>query len=168
MSRTVLITGGAGFLGSHLCDYFIKDSQVVAVDNFHTGSKKNVAHLLDNPSFTLVEHDVTKDFPKQVTDNKYDIVLNLACPASPPHYQRLAIETLEVGSLGTTNAIQLALRDNARFFHASTSEVYGDPEVHPQTEDTGAALILTVHVVCTMSQSGSLRPWYIRIVKSMD
>lgn len=135
MDKAVLITGGAGFLGSHLCDHYIQNRRVVAVDNLATGSKKNIEHLLDNPDFTFVEHDITKEFPADITDNTYDIVINMACPASPPHYQRLAIETLEVGSIGTTNAINIALRDKARFFHASTSEVYGDPEVHPQTEE---------------------------------
>lgn len=135
MSRYVLISGGAGFLGSYLCDHYIGHGySVVCVDNLSTGFKQNIDHLFGNPNFHFVEHDIVEDFPKSITGHRYEIILNMASPASPPHYQRLAVETLEVGSVGTKNMLDLSLRDNARFFQASTSEVYGDPEVHPQTE----------------------------------
>lgn len=136
MPHNVLITGGSGFLGSHLCDYYVEQGeQVVCVDDLSTSSKDNIAHLLDKPNFTFVEADIVEPLPAEVTDRKYDAVLNMASPASPPHYKRLAVETLMVGSIGTKNVLELAKRDNARFFHASTSEVYGDPQVHPQPED---------------------------------
>lgn len=131
----VLIAGGAGFLGSHLSDYYLdKGSEVVAVDNFSTCTDQNIEHLKENPAFTFIEADISDDLPASVTDHTYDIILNMASPASPPHYQRLGLETLKVGSVGTFNLLELARRDDAKFFHASTSEVYGDPEVHPQPE----------------------------------
>ena len=132
----ILIAGGAGFLGSHLCDaYLAKGYQVVCVDDLSTGRQDNIEHLLSNKDFTFIKADVTKKLPKSVTDQKYKIIANLASPASPPHYQRLAIETLMVGAVGTLNLLELAHKNKARFFHASTSEVYGDPLVHPQPED---------------------------------
>lgn len=135
MSKTILIAGGAGFLGSHLCDaYLEKGYRVVAIDNLSTGSKRNIAHLVNAKNFTFVKHDVCRNLPSKVTSLDIDIIANLASPASPPHYQRLAIETLRVGSQGTENLLELAKLKKARFFQASTSEVYGDPEVHPQTE----------------------------------
>lgn len=135
MRKTVLIAGGAGFLGSYLCDFYVKDCDVICVDNLSTGSKANIKHLESLENFYFFEADITKKLPKEVTNRKYSIVINMASPASPPHYQRLAVETLEVGSVGTKQLLELSKRDTARFFHASTSEVYGDPEVHPQTED---------------------------------
>ena len=135
MNRLVLISGGAGFLGSHLCDYYIsKQDTVVCIDNLSTSSKNNISHLLSNNNFTFLEHDIIKPLPKEFISKNYDIILNMASPASPPHYQRLAIETLEVGSIGTKNLLEIARSCNARFFQASTSEVYGDPEIHPQPE----------------------------------
>lgn len=135
MKKSILIAGGAGFLGSHLADaYLSKGYEVFAVDNLSTGSKANIKHLLDNDNFTLVSHDICDDLPKQIKQVDFEIIANLASPASPPHYQRLAVETLRVGSLGTENLLKLAQSNNARFFQASTSEVYGDPEVHPQIE----------------------------------
>lgn len=135
MSRQVLITGAAGFLGSHLCDYYLgHGDKVVGIDNFATGSADNIAHLKNDADFTFVEHDIIQELPASVTDAKYDLILNMASPASPPHYQRLSIETLQVGSVGTLRMLDLALEQGARLFHASTSEVYGDPEVHPQPE----------------------------------
>lgn len=135
MSKTILITGVAGFLGSHLADaYLEKGFFVLGVDNFSTGSYDNIAHLEQNVSFQFIQCDIVDPLPKQVLSMKYDIIANLACPASPPHYQRLAIETLQVNSKGTLKMLNLAANNKARFFHASTSEVYGDPVVHPQPE----------------------------------
>lgn len=135
MGRSILIAGGAGFLGSHIADYYLdRGDTVVAVDNLSTGNKKNIRHLNDNSEFSFIEADIVDGLPNSVTERKFDIILNMASPASPPHYQRLSIETLRVGSEGTLNLLDLARKNNARFFHASTSEVYGDPEVHPQPE----------------------------------
>lgn len=133
--KTILIAGGAGFLGSHLCDSLIDDYQIVVVDNLSTGQEKNIAHLKSRPNFTFVRADIVPTLPASVLAHHYGKVINLASPASPPQYQRLALETLTVGSQGTWHLLQLAKRDGARFVHASTSEVYGDPEIHPQTED---------------------------------
>jgi nucleoside-diphosphate-sugar epimerase len=133
--RKVLIAGGAGFVGSHLARAFLdKGDAVVSVDNLSTGRLENIAHLQDNPNFTHVDADITKDLPASITDQTYDIIANLASPASPPKYLRLSVETLMVGALGTKNLLELTVRDGARFMQASTSEVYGDPQVHPQPE----------------------------------
>ncbi|MCH6258885.1 SDR family oxidoreductase [Puniceicoccaceae bacterium K14] len=127
----ILITGGAGFLGSHLCDRLIGEGhEVICLDNLFTGRRKNIAHLLDNPNFEFVRHDVIDPFKAEV-----DQIYNLACPASPPHYQYNAIKTIKTSVMGAINCLGLAKRVNARVFQASTSEVYGDPLVHPQTED---------------------------------
>lgn len=134
-TRRVLIAGGAGFLGSYLCEYYLdKNYRVDCLDNLSTGSKANIKHLQKNKDFGFYKHDIIKSIPKKIKEIKYDIVVNLASPASPPHYQRLAVETLQAGSLGTLNLLDLARVSKARFFHASTSEVYGDPEIHPQPE----------------------------------
>lgn len=126
----VLITGGAGFLGSHLCDRLIRDGHdVLCLDNFFTGSKQNVEHLLNRPSFELMRHDVT--YPVSV---EVDQIYNLACPASPIHYQLDPVQTTKTSVHGALNVLDLALRLKARVFQASTSEVYGDPEQHPQQE----------------------------------
>lgn len=135
--QIVLISGGAGFLGSHLADYYLnKGYKVVVLDNLSTGFERNIVHLKDNPDFTYYEHDICNDLPEAILDKDFniDIVANMASPASPPNYQRLSLETLSVGSNGTYNMLELARKKNAKFFHASTSEVYGDPEVHPQVE----------------------------------
>ncbi len=132
--KNILIAGGAGFLGSHLCDVYVKRHKVFCLDNLSTGSKSNISHLLQHPNFTYIQADITSKLPKKVREQKFDIIINLASPASPPKYQALAIETLMAGAQGTQNLLELARTNKARFFHASTSEVYGDPEVHPQTE----------------------------------
>jgi dTDP-glucose 4,6-dehydratase len=133
--RKVLIAGGAGFVGSHLAKAFLdKGDAVVSVDNLSTGRLENIADLQDNPHFTHIDADITQDLPASITDETYDIIANLASPASPPKYLRLSVETLMVGALGTKNLLDLAVRDGARFMQASTSEVYGDPQVHPQPE----------------------------------
>jgi UDP-glucuronate decarboxylase len=128
--KRILITGGAGFLGSHLCDRLIKDGHdVLCVDNFFTGSKTNIAHLIGHPYFELMRHDVT--FPLYV---EVDRIFNLACPASPIHYQHDPVQTTKTSVHGAINMLGLAKRVKARIFQASTSEVYGDPEEHPQPE----------------------------------
>jgi UDP-glucuronate decarboxylase len=129
-NRSVLVTGGAGFLGSHLCDRLLADGhEVLCADNFFTGSKQNIRHLLDHPRFELVRHDVT--FPLYV---EVDQIYNLACPASPIHYQHDPVQTTKTSVHGAINMLGLAKRLRCRIFQASTSEVYGDPTVHPQTE----------------------------------
>jgi nucleoside-diphosphate-sugar epimerase len=131
MPRAV-VTGGSGFLGSHLCDLLrAREWEVVAVDNFLTGNRDNVAHLADDAGFRLVEHDVIAGIP---VDGPVDAVLHLASPASPPEYLAHPIATLEVGAIGTRHALDLARANGARFLLASTSEIYGDPLVHPQPE----------------------------------
>src|SRR5882724_3995317 len=129
----VLVTGGAGFIGSHLCEFFLgKGWDVVCMDDFVTGSRDNLAAVVSGPGFTLIEHDVTEYIR---LDGQLDWVLHFASPASPLDYLELPIQTLKVGALGTHNALGVAKATGARFLLASTSEVYGDPLVHPQTED---------------------------------
>lgn len=125
-----LVTGGAGFLGSHLCERLLKEGQeVLCLDNFFTGRRNNILNLLENPNFELVRHDVVDPFKFEV-----DRIYNLACPASPVHYQYNPIKTIKTSVMGAINCLGLAKRVGARILQASTSEVYGDPEVHPQTE----------------------------------
>ncbi|MGQ0485113.1 MAG: UDP-glucuronic acid decarboxylase family protein [Hyphomicrobiales bacterium] len=127
----ILVTGGAGFLGSHLCNRLIADShQVHCVDNLRTGWAANIAHLKGNPGFRFTMHDVVTPF-----EGRFERIYNLACPASPPHYQHDPIATARTSFMGTDNLLDLARRTGARLFQASTSEVYGDPGVHPQTEN---------------------------------
>jgi UDP-glucuronate decarboxylase len=131
LRKRILITGGAGFLGSHLCERLLADGHdVLCVDNFFTGTKDNIAHLLDHPFFELMRHDVT--FPLYV---EVDEIYNLACPASPIHYQFDPVQTTKTSVHGAINMLGLAKRVKAKIFQASTSEVYGDPVIHPQTED---------------------------------
>jgi UDP-glucuronate decarboxylase len=126
----ILITGGAGFLGSHLSDRLLNEGhEIICLDNFFTGRKRNVAHLMEHPNFELVRHDVIDPFKAEV-----DQIYNLACPASPVHYQFNAIKTIKTSVMGAINSLGLAKRTGARVFQASTSEVYGDPDVHPQPE----------------------------------
>ena len=127
----ILVTGGAGFIGSHLCERLLEYGfEVTCLDNFFTGARKNIIHLLDHPYFELVRHDIIMPYYMEV-----DEIYNLACPASPEHYQFNAIKTIKTSVLGTTNMLGLAKRVKAKMLQASTSEVYGDPQVHPQTEE---------------------------------
>jgi UDP-glucuronate decarboxylase len=129
--KKILVTGGAGFLGSHLCERLLNDGhEVISLDNYFTGNKSNIVHLLDNPYFEVVRHDITMPFFIEV-----DEIYNLACPASPIHYQYNAIKTIKTSVMGSINMLGLAKRVRAKILQASTSEVYGDPQVHPQKED---------------------------------
>jgi len=129
--KRILITGGAGFIGSHLCERLLNEgNDIICLDNFFTGTKDNVSHLMDSPYFELLRHDVT--FPLYV---EVDEIYNLACPASPIHYQHDPVQTTKTSVHGAINMLGLAKRTRAKIFQASTSEVYGDPQIHPQTED---------------------------------
>ena len=128
--KRILITGGAGFIGSHLCERLLREgNEVICLDNYFTGAKKNIVHLLDNPYFELVRHDITMPYFIEV-----DEIYNLACPASPVHYQYNPIKTIKTSVMGAINMLGLAKRVKAKILQASTSEVYGDPEIHPQPE----------------------------------
>ncbi len=130
MLKRILVTGGAGFLGSHLCERFVREGHdVICVDNFFTSQKSNVAHLLNEPNFELVRHDITHPLFLEV-----DEIYNMACPASPVHYQYNAIKTIKTSVMGAINILGLAKRVRAKILQASTSEVYGDPDIHPQPE----------------------------------
>ena len=129
----ILVTGGAGFLGSHLCEYFAsKGHNIIALDNFHTGRMENLTALGNGNQLTLIEHDIVNNIPDHLP--RFDEIYNLACPASPPRYQEDPIKTSMINAIGSWNVLQRAQRDNARVFQASTSEVYGDPLIHPQSE----------------------------------
>lgn len=128
--RKILVTGGAGFIGSHLCERLLRDGhEVICLDNFFTGSRENIVHPMEHPRFLLVEHDIQKPF-----HTKVDSIFNLACPASPVHYQKEPVETVRTNVLGIINMLDLAKETGARILQASTSEVYGDPLEHPQKE----------------------------------
>ncbi|MDR1700992.1 MAG: SDR family oxidoreductase [Lachnoclostridium sp.] len=130
LNKRVLVTGGAGFLGSHLCDRLIKEGKdVLCLDNFFTGQKRNIVHLVNNPYFELIRHDVTFPYYAEI-----DEIFNLACPASPPHYQHDPVQTTKTSVHGAINMLGLAKRTQSKILQASTSEVYGDPSVHPQVE----------------------------------
>jgi UDP-glucuronate decarboxylase len=132
----ILITGGGGFIGSHLSDRLLSEGHhVVAMDNFFSGQKKNVTHLLNNPNFTLIEHDITDIIVDSPTLGKFDQIYHLACPASPVYYQFDAIKTVKTNVMGTIHVLDIAEKHNARFLITSTSEIYGDPKEHPQKED---------------------------------
>jgi UDP-glucuronate decarboxylase len=129
--KKILVTGGAGFVGSHLCERLLNEgNEVICLDNFFTGSKNNILHLIDNPYFELIRHDVTMPFFIEL-----DEIYNLACPASPVHYQYNPIKTIKTSVMGAINMLGLAKRIGARILQASTSEIYGDPSVHPQVEN---------------------------------
>mgnify|MGYP000909431860 FL=1 len=129
--RSILIAGGAGFIGSHLCEYLLhRGDRIICLDNFRTGHPKNVSALTNHPYFKLVEHDITMPYMIKGIDGIY----NLACPASPIHYQDSPIETTKTSVIGTLNLLELARENHCQFLQASTSEVYGDPEIHPQPE----------------------------------
>jgi UDP-glucuronate decarboxylase len=129
--KKILVTGGAGFIGSHLCERLLEDGhEVICLDNYFTGSKSNIIHLLDNPFFELIRHDITSPFYVEA-----DEIYNLACPASPVHYQYNPIKTVKTSVMGAINMLGLAKRIKAKILQASTSEVYGNPTVHPQTEE---------------------------------
>lgn len=129
--KKILVTGGAGFLGSHLCEQLLKQgNEVICLDNYFTGSKQNVEHLMENKHFELIRHDITHPFFAEV-----DEIYNLACPASPVHYQYNPVKTVKVCVIGALNMLGLARRVKAKILQASTSEVYGDPQIHPQSED---------------------------------
>ena len=131
MQKTILVTGGSGFLGSFLCEKLLELGHIVInVDNYHTGRKSNISHLIKNPNFEVIRHNVCEPISLEV-----DQIFNLACPASPVHYQSQPIETIKTNVNGTINILDLATKTNAKVFQASTSEVYGDPIVHPQVED---------------------------------
>ena len=128
--KRILVTGGAGFLGSHLCERLVSEgNEVICLDNYYTGSKNNILHLMSNKNFELLRHDIC--FPLYV---EVDEIYNLACPASPIHYQYDPVQTTKTSVHGSINMLGLAKRQNAKIFQASTSEVYGDPEIHPQNE----------------------------------
>ena len=130
IKRKILVTGGAGFIGSHLCERLLNEgNEVICLDNYFTGSKSNIIHLLDNPYFELIRHDVSNPIYIEV-----DEIYNLACPASPVHYQHDAIQTVKTSVMGAINMLGLAKRLNIKVLQASTSEVYGDPTIHPQVE----------------------------------
>ena len=130
MGKRILITGGAGFIGSHLCEKLLKEGhEVICMDDFSTGLIENIQHLINEPNFQLIKHDVCNPYELEV-----DEIYNLACPASPAHYQKNPIKTLKTSVLGSLNALELAKKLNIKILQASTSEVYGDPQVHPQPE----------------------------------
>jgi UDP-glucuronate decarboxylase len=144
--KTILVTGGAGFIGSHLCDYLLKEgNNIICLDNLFTGSKQNIKHLLKDKKFNFIKHDIIDPF---FTKKKIDQIYNLACPASPIHYQYNAIRTIKANTVGVINMLGLAKKHSARLLQASTSEVYGDPLVHPQPESYRGNVSITGPRAC--------------------
>ena len=143
--KNILITGGAGFIGSHLCKRLLNDgNKIICLDNLFTGSKSNISGIMDNPHFEFVNHDVTKPYYRENIDEIY----NLACPASPIHYQTNPIKTIKTCTIGVINVLGLAKENNAKILQASTSEVYGDPKIHPQTEEYNGNVNTLGHRSC--------------------
>ena len=143
--KNILITGGAGFIGSHLCKRLLEEgNKIICLDNLFTGSVKNISNLMHNPDFEFVNHDITKPYYRKEIDEIY----NLACPASPIHYQRNPIKTIKTCTLGVINMLGLAKNNNAKILQASTSEVYGDPDIHPQTEKYNGNVNILGHRSC--------------------
>lgn len=135
MNKKTLIAGGAGFIGSHLCKKLAENNEVVCIDNLITGNENNFLELRGNSNFSFIKADINEDLPDEIRKMGFSEIYNLACPASPVHYQQFPLETLKVCASGTENLLKLAKVNNAKFLHASTSEIYGDPLVHPQTEE---------------------------------
>ena len=161
--KRILITGGAGLLGSHLCDRLLKDGHdVLCVDNFFTGSKTNIAHLMGNPYFEVMRHDVT--FPLYV---EVEQIYNLACPASPVHYQFDPVQTTKTSVHDAINMLGLAKRVKARILQASTSEVYGDPAVYPQPESYWGSVIRLAHDLVMMKVSVVLKHYFLIIMPNI-
>ena len=143
--KNILITGGAGFIGSHLCKRLLNEgNKIICLDNLFTGSENNISNLMDNPAFESVNHDITKPYYR----NGIDEIYNLACPASPIHYQINPIKTIKTCTIGIINMLGLAKKNNAKILQASTSEVYGDPEIHPQTEKYNGNVNILGHRSC--------------------
>ena len=143
--KSILITGGAGFIGSHLCERLLNaGNKIICLDNLFTGSEKNISKLIDNPDFEFINYDITKPYYREGIDEIY----NLACPASPIHYQINPIKTVKTCTIGVINMLGLAKENNSKILQASTSEVYGDPEIHPQTEDYNGNVNTLGHRSC--------------------
>lgn len=162
--KNILVTGGAGFVGSHLCDYIIaRGHNVICLDNYYTGNRDNIQHLLPNSKFEFVRHDVTHPYFAEV-----DEIYNLACPASPVHYQSNPIKTMKTNLFGAYNMLGLAKRLGCKIFQASTSEVYGDPIVHPQVESYWGHVNPTVYDLVMMKVRELLKHSFLTIIVYME
>lgn len=160
MKKRILVTGGAGFIGSHLCEKLLNEgNEVICMDNFFTGSKQNIIHLIDNPYFEIVRHDIT--FPLYI---EVDEIYNLACPASPVYHSFDPVQTTKTSVIGAINMLGLAKRLKIKILQASTSEVYGDPEIHPQPESYWGNVNPLVQGLVTMKVKGVQRPYFLIII----